>query len=297
MSFYDFAFGGLSGVIATTLVLPLDTVKVRIQLLSERAETAAQRSFAAVVKGIWTREGPLAFYKGLDAAIFRQATYSTARMGIYRTLFRRIQERQHRVTFLQKVQISLTAGVLGAILSCPSELALVRFQSDGLRPPADRRNYRNVVDAFRRIVREEGAGTLWRGSKPTIARAAAMNVGMLTTYDEIKERLNGARKSKDSFSTQLAASFCAGFVCSFMAMPFDNAKIKLQSMKRDSRNELPYKGLTDCMVKTVRNEGIRGLWAGYPTFATRVGKHSMLILIIQDLLHAQFNRQKRRQTA
>lgn len=294
MSFYDFAFGGLSGIIATTLVLPLDTIKVRIQLLSERAEVAAKRSFVTVSRGILSKEGPLGFYKGLDAAIFRQATYSTTRMGIYKTLFRRIQERQHRVTFLQKIEISLTAGVVGSIVSCPSELALVRFQSDGLRPVADRRNYKNVLDAFSRIVREEGARTLWRGSKPTIARAAAMNVGMLTTYDEIKERLNVVRKSKDSFSTQLAASFCAGFVCSFMAMPFDNAKIKLQSMKRSSANQFPYKGLVDCMVKTVRNEGVRGLWAGYPTFATRVGKHSMLILIIQDLLHARFNPYKKR---
>lgn len=289
MSVYDFAFGGMSGMIATSLVLPLDTIKVRIQLLNERALQGVNRSFVSVVQNILQTEGVLGFYKGLDAAIFRQAVYSTTRMGIYKTLFRRIEEKNSRVTFLQKIQISLTAGVIGAFFSCPSELALVRFQSDSLRQAHDRRNYRNIFDAFRRIIKEEGVRTLWRGSKPTVARAAAMNVGMLSTYDEIKERLNAVKGTRDEFSTQLVASCCAGFVCSFMAMPLDNAKIKLQTMKKDTKNVLPYRGLTDCLLKTVRKEGISGLWSGYSTFATRVGKHSMLILIIQDWLHSSFN--------
>ena len=56
-------------------------------------------------------------------------------------------------------------------------------------PKKERRNYKNVFDALNRIVKEEGYKTLWRGSVPTMARAAAMNIGMLVTYDEIKERV------------------------------------------------------------------------------------------------------------
>jgi len=54
-------------------------------------------------------------------------------------------------------------------------------------PKEQRRNYKNVFDALFRIVKEEGILTLWRGCLPTIVRAGAMNMGMLTTYDEIKE--------------------------------------------------------------------------------------------------------------
>ena len=42
---------------------------------------------------------------------------------------------------------------------------------------AERRNYKNVVDALRRIVREEGFFTLWRGCGPTVVRAVAANIG------------------------------------------------------------------------------------------------------------------------
>jgi len=50
-----------------------------------------------------------------------------------------------------------------------------------------RRNYKHVGDALSRIIKEEGLLTLWRGSLPTVVRAIAMNVGMLTSYNEVKE--------------------------------------------------------------------------------------------------------------
>jgi solute carrier family 25 oxoglutarate transporter 11 len=33
------------------------------------------------------KEGVRGLYKGIDSALFRQATYATTRLGIYRTLY------------------------------------------------------------------------------------------------------------------------------------------------------------------------------------------------------------------
>lgn len=71
----------------------------------------------------------------------------------------------------------------------PPDLALVRMQADNQLPPAERRNYKNVFDAFSRISKEEGILGLWRGATPTIIRAMALNLAMLATYDEAKEFL------------------------------------------------------------------------------------------------------------
>lgn len=294
MSLYDFAFGGLSGMIATFVIQPLDTVKVRIQLIGEKAVKGSSKSFFSTAKNIFANEGARGFYKGLDSALFRQATYSTARLGIYKTLFHKEEAKSGKVSFLKKIQISLTAGFVGSLIGCPSDLTLVRFQSDAFLPINERRNYKNIFEAFARIIREEGLFTLWRGSAPTIGRAMAMNMGMLTTYDEIKERINKVSQKKDTFKTQIIASMSAGFVCSFLSLPFDNVKIKLQNMKKNSANEFPYKGMLDCFVKSVKREGVIGLWVGFPTFVVRVGKHSVLILIIQDHLHSNFNPYKKK---
>ena len=46
-----------------------------------------------------------------------------------------------------------------------------------------------MFDAFRRIVGEEGVKCLWTGGTMTVVRAIAMNVSMLVSYAEARERL------------------------------------------------------------------------------------------------------------
>lgn len=77
------------------------------------------------------------------------------------------------------------------------------MQNDTTLKPEERRNYKNVVDAFRRIINEEGVLALWRGCIPTIIRAMSLNLGMLAPYDEVKERLDKYTGKKDLTSTRL----------------------------------------------------------------------------------------------
>jgi len=53
----------------------------------------------------------------------------------------------------------------------------------------------------------------------------SMNLGMLTSYDEIKERLNAIKGTHDAVETRLFASAISGVICSFMSLPFDNVKV------------------------------------------------------------------------
>jgi solute carrier family 25 oxoglutarate transporter 11 len=161
MSIKDFVFGGLSGMIGTSVIQPIDTVKVRIQLMGESKGLASGSGGAggksfntspfAIARGILAKEGVKGFYRGIDSALFRQATYCTARLGIYKTIYNKRMEEKGRVVFHEKALISLVSGFLGSLIGNPSDLALVRFQSDMYLPEAERRNYRNVFHAFTRI--------------------------------------------------------------------------------------------------------------------------------------------------
>ena len=78
----NFAIGGMSGMIATSFIQPIDMVKVRLQLKSE-ARSANMSPFT-VAREIYSQEGGVkAFYKGIDSALLRQAVYATLRLGIY----------------------------------------------------------------------------------------------------------------------------------------------------------------------------------------------------------------------
>jgi solute carrier family 25 oxoglutarate transporter 11 len=81
-----------------------------------------------------------------------------------------------------------------------------------------------------------------------------------------------------------SASLVAGFLSSFVSLPFDNAKTKIQKMKKDANGQFPYKNIFDAMGKTVKNEGVTKLWVGFPTFYFRIAPHVCITLVTQDLL-------------
>lgn len=282
-----FVIGGLSGCAASSVIQPIDTIKVRIQISGEALGAKASSNPIEVGRQIIAESGVKGLYRGLDSALFRQITYGTARLGIFKTLSENTKAKHNRdLTGGEKVGYSLTAGFLGALIGNPADLTLVRFQADGSLPPDQRRNYKNVFEAMGRIIKEEGVLSLWRGSGSTIARAMSMNLGMLAPYEEVKDRLNAMTGTKDTVSTRLTASAVAGLSAAFFSLPFDNVKTKIQKMKAGPDGKLPYSGFADCIRKSVAKEGIKGLWIGFfPTYYFRVAPHAMVALLTQDWLH------------
>ena len=77
----------------------------------------------------------LGLYSGLDAALMRQLIYAGARLGIYKKFEDHTKHAHNRnLTFWQKVFYSLAAGALGSAIANPTDLALIRFQSDNSLP-------------------------------------------------------------------------------------------------------------------------------------------------------------------
>ena len=71
------------------------------------------------------------------------------------------------------------------MIATPCDLVLVRMQADKRPdiPEEQRRNYKNVFDAFGRIIKEEGLPKLWTGGVITMCRAMAMNCCQLVSFD------------------------------------------------------------------------------------------------------------------
>lgn len=162
-------------------------VKVRIQLGSE---AGGSTSPFVVAKELYADGGAKGFYKGLSAALLRQAVYGTLRLGLYFNFTEWIKVNKNNgenLSALQRAGASLAAGAIGSFVGNPCDLALVRMQADTVLPEAERRNYKNVVDAFSRIVAEEGVTSLWKGAIPTMSRAVALNVSMLVSYESAKD--------------------------------------------------------------------------------------------------------------
>lgn len=68
---------------ATLVVQPLDLIKNRMQLSGEGGKSRDHTSSFGALKTIMKKEGFKGFYAGMSANLFRQATYTTFRLGIY----------------------------------------------------------------------------------------------------------------------------------------------------------------------------------------------------------------------
>jgi len=156
------------------------------------------------------------------------------------------------------------------------------MQADATLPVQDRRGYKNAADALWKMARHEGLRGFFTGANPTIVRALAVNVGMLSTYEPSKERL------KPYLGTGVwnvfAASFISGFCASAMSLPFDFIKTRLQKQSRRPDGTLPYNGVLDCARKVAAKEGIGTFYNGFATYVIRISPHIMITWMAMEAL-------------
>jgi solute carrier family 25 oxoglutarate transporter 11 len=271
-----FVNGGLAGMTATAVIQPVDMIKVRLQLAGEGVKTGPKPTPISVTREIIAQGKVLDLYTGLSAGLLRQAVYTTARLGFFDTfmgtLSRRAKEQGRNIGFSERAGAGLTAGGLAAVIGNPCDLALIRMQSDGLKPAAQRANYSSVIDALVRIARTEGIKSLWAGSYPTVVRAMALNFGQLAFFSEAKSRLTNSGLSGQTQT--LTASAIAGFFASFFSLPFDFVKTRLQKQQKGPDGTVPYKGMFDCFKKVARDEGLLRFYRGFGTYYVRIAPHA-----------------------
>lgn len=272
-----FINGGLAGMAATTAIQPIDMVKVRLQLAGEGSKTSARPSPLQVTRDIIAQGKIGDLYTGLSAGLLRQAVYTTARLGFFDTFMTAVKARAETngqsIGFKERAAAGLTAGGLAAMVGNPADLALIRMQSDGLKPKDQRANYRSVINALSRIAKGEGVYALWAGASPTVVRAMALNFGQLAFFSEAKTQLKA--KTQLSTTTQtLTASAIAGFFASFFSLPFDFVKTRLQKQSKGPDGKLPYGGMADCFRKVTKDEGILRFYRGFGTYYVRIAPHA-----------------------
>ncbi|AEO59019.1 hypothetical protein MYCTH_2306903 [Thermothelomyces thermophilus ATCC 42464] len=282
-----FINGGISGMVATTVIQPVDMIKVRIQLAGEGKAGGPKPTPLSVTREILASGKALDLYTGLSAGLLRQAVYTTARLGFFDTfmgqLTSRAKAKGQSIGFAERAGAGLAAGGLAAMVGNPADLALIRMQSDGLKPVAERKNYKSVIDALVSIAKSEGIGALWAGAAPTVVRAMALNFGQLAFFSEAKARLK-EHTSWSGNAVTLSASAIAGFFASFFSLPFDFVKTRLQKQSRGPDGKLPYNGMADCFAKVAKQEGPLRFYRGFGTYYVRIAPHAMVTLIVADYL-------------
>lgn len=271
-----FVLGGASACAATVCIQPLDMVKVRMQL-----GAGATTNPILMTKQIIAEDGFFTLYRGLSAGILRQLTYGMGRLGIFQVMEDKLKV-DGKITFEKNIFASLVAGGVGALIGTPADAALVRMQADTVLPAAQRRNYKNAIDALARMAREEGMRGFFSGASPTVLRGLSMNVGMLASFDSYKNMVRPY--VGDGQATTMVGGALSGWTAATMTLPFDFVKTRLQKQTPGPDGKLPYNGIADCAMKVFRQEGPMAFYSGYGTFVMRITPHILLTWVFLDNL-------------
>ncbi|KAL5761731.1 hypothetical protein ACOSP7_017995 [Xanthoceras sorbifolium] len=261
----------VSAMIAESTTFPIDMTKTRLQLHGQSDLQSRPTNAFRVVSEIVREQGPFGLYKGLSPAIIRHLFYTPIRIVGYESL-RNLLVPDHggSLSLFSKALLGGFSGVIAQVMASPADLIKVRMQADGrmvnkgLQP-----RYSGPFDAFNKIIRTEGFGGLWKGVFPNVQRAFLVNMGELACYDHAKSFVIQNQISGDNIYAHTLASVMSGVAATTLSCPADVVKTRMMNQVASSKEDkIMFSSSYDCLVKTVRNEGLRALWKGFfPTWA------------------------------
>ncbi|XP_031477224.1 ADP,ATP carrier protein ER-ANT1 [Nymphaea colorata] len=149
--------------------------------------------------------------------------------------------------------------------------------------------YCGVRDCFRRVLREEGILSLWRGNQANVLRylpTQAFNFAFKGYFQSVF----GYSKEKDGYLKWLAGNVAsgsaAGATTSLFLYHLDYARTRLATdMKNVQANRSrQFMGLRDVYRKTLMTDGIVGLYRGFSVSITGITLYRGLYFGIYDTL-------------
>ncbi|GMY15474.1 ADP,ATP carrier protein ER-ANT1 [Fagus crenata] len=174
----------------------------------------------------------------------------------------------------EKFYLDFALGGVAAVISksaaAPMERVKLLLQNQGemIKRGHLRRPYMGVGDCFRRVLREEGLLSFWRGNQANVIRyfpTQAFNFAFKGYFKSIF----GFSKEKDGyikwFAGNVASGSAAGATTSLFLYHLDYARTRLgtDASVCHVNGQRQFKGLLDVYSKTFSSDGIIGLYRGF----------------------------------
>ncbi|OQR91811.1 ADP/ATP translocase [Achlya hypogyna] len=153
------------------------------------------------------------------------------------------------------------AGVISQTAVAPIERVKLLLQVQATQA---QRPITGLVDGLTWLAKEQGVASLWRGNGANVLRylpTQALNFALKDKYKALF--LSGVDKEHAArfFVGNLAAGGAAGGTTLFFVYPLDFARTRLGADVGVGASR-QYHGLWDCLTKTVKSDGVTGLYRG-----------------------------------
>jgi len=222
-------------------------------------------------------EGIRGCFKGNGANCVRIVPNSAVKFFTYEHLSREIVDHYRETTGKGEMTpiLRLMAGAGAGIVAMSATYPLDMVRGRLTVQEGTASQYKGIVHATQVIIQEEGARALYKGWLPSVIGVVpyvGLNFAVYETLKAMTLDHYGLRDERElSVGTRLACGAAAGTTGQTVAYPFDVARRRLQVSGwkgatslhgAPDGNVVVYRGMMDCFVRTVREEGFLALFKG-----------------------------------
>ncbi|XP_068309351.1 mitochondrial adenine nucleotide transporter ADNT1-like isoform X3 [Pyrus communis] len=205
--------GACAGIIAMSATYPMDMVRGRLTVQTDMSPQQYRGIYHALTT-VFREEGPRALYRGWLPSVIGVVPYVGLNFAVYESLkdwliksrpFGLVQDSELSVT--TRLACGAAAGTVGQTVAYPLDVIRRRMQMVGWKDAAlvvvgDGKSrasleYTGMVDAFRKTVRHEGFGALYKGLVPNSVKVVPSIAIAFVTYEVVKDVLGVEMRISD----------------------------------------------------------------------------------------------------
>ncbi|KAF6717458.1 Peroxisomal membrane protein PMP34 [Oryzias melastigma] len=200
--------GATGSVTAMSVFFPLDTAKSRLQVDEKRRS----RSTPVILAEIAKEEGFLSLYRGWFPVISSLCCSNFVYFYTFNALKKVAASGAGKPRPSRDLLMGVVAGVVNVLTTTPMWVVNTRLKLQGVKfrnEDLHQTHYRGIFDAFSQIIANEGVGTLWNGTLPSLI--LVLNPAVQFMFYEALKRKAGKGREEDILSTDFSYwSHCQG---------------------------------------------------------------------------------------
>lgn len=316
------AAGAMAGFCAGVAVCPLDVAKTRLQAQGSyikhlkglnkatlsRFNQVKYKGLVHTISLIWHEEGVRGLYRGLVPIILG---YFPSWM-IYFSCYEHCKGWYGRYIEDDNLSYFMSAITSGAVsTTCTNPIWVVktrmmlqmdngktiydRLPTEVEKPNASnakistgpaRQWYNGTFDAFRKMYKEEGISSFYRGLLPSYLGLAHVAIQFplyenLKKWFNIQDYMSPTVKERDlsMFLKFVLASCLSKMIASAITYPHEIIRTRLQMYSNSSVGENQLRGLLRTITTVYLTEGLRGFYSGFVVNLTRTIPSSAITMV------------------
>jgi len=179
-----------------------------------------------------------------------------------------------KLGFLENFMLAGVAAGVSKTAAAPIERIklLVQNQDEMIKQGRLDRPYNGVLDCLKRVLATEGIQPLWRGNLANVLRYFPTQALNFAFKDSIKAIFATPKDASPAtkFAVNIASGGAAGTMSLLFVYSLDFARTRLANDAKGKGGERQFNGLIDVYVKTLKTDGIQGIYRGFTISAVGI---------------------------